>query len=124
MLVSETLNKAADLIEERGWRQGAWPEGPGSFVGEQAVCLEGALLLVLGLSHGSAGREFYGCPAHNAVAAYLERHPFPVHGPIVDALWQWNDSEGRTQAEVIEVLRAAALVEASREAEVRESVTA
>jgi hypothetical protein len=35
--------------------------------------------------------------------------------PIIDTLWGWNDRGSRTAAEVIEVLRACAVIEAARE---------
>jgi hypothetical protein len=108
MKTSEVLNAAADLIEARGWRQGepGWRSG-----GSAGLCLEGALIAALSLDH----LEVYGCPAYAAVADYLDRTPAPSIAPVKDALWQWNDAPGRTASEVIEVLRAAAVIEAARE---------
>ena len=104
--VSETLNKAADLIEERGWvKDGdgwAWdkPASP--------LCLEGAIFA----AHSPEVTEFWHsqhineCPAGNAVRGYLNMN---------GELWQWNDRGLRTATEVIEVLRATAVIEAARE---------
>ena len=120
LTVSETLYRAADLIEERGWTRGGednpHPWGPD---GSEAVCLEGALAAATGLmsTWDTPLSAFYKCPAHNAVCAYLERNPSPQSSPIVDALWQWNDDPGRTASEVIEVLRACAVIEAAKEQE-------
>ena len=66
---SEVLNRAADLIEERGWTQGT-----------QGWKVDGAFL-------------------------------------DTDEPWKWNDTRGRTASEVIEVLRATAVIEAARETE-------
>lgn len=57
----------------------------------------------------------YTCPAYMAVSGYLDRTPLPPVAPLKDALWQWNDAPDRTASEVIEVLRACALIESARE---------
>lgn len=108
MNTSEVLNRAADLIQERGWTAG--PIGWG--VGESSLCIEGALSAASVVSWHDDVRTFRACPAVRAVQGYLGTE---------DALWQWNDAwDGRgdfvrTQSEVIEVLRAAAVIEAARE---------
>jgi hypothetical protein len=108
---SEVLNRAADLIEERGWIQG--PFGMRTVTRE--LCLEGAVRLASGGQTTSDGALLHylasaPCPAGNAVIAYLgEGEP-----------WLWNDEPGRTAAEVIEVLRAAAVIEAAREQKMAE----
>ena len=112
MLTSEVLNKAADLIEERGWAKGpaAWAFGysPGA-----PVCLEGGIQAALGIDfEGFDPYAFQGCPSYKAVETYLEAAPGEV--------WDWNDQPERTATEVIEVLRACAVIEASREREAAE----
>lgn len=120
MRTSEILNKAADLIEERGWGTGGdtWYFGDD----EAPLCIEGGMMAAMGLVFGqlegeSATDTLYACPAYNAVKDYL--------GLDEDAtLYQWNDSweskygdmvHSRTKEEVIETLRTVAVIEAARE---------
>jgi hypothetical protein len=113
--VSETLNKAADLIEERGWTTG--PDGWAHIRREsEPLCLEGALMAASGMNRSDIHAFYTDCPAYDAVADYLDRDPLPRVAPISGALWQWNDSQNSAE-EVIEVLRAAAVIEEAREAE-------
>ena len=119
--VSETLYRAADLIESRGWTKGgggdAEPEDfdPWGKGGDSPVCLEGAIFAAAG------GDEWWqvsmvvnACPAGQAVRDYLGMDSYS--GPSSARLYRFNDQRGRTAAEVIEVLRAAALIEAAKEA--------
>lgn len=115
MRTSETLNLAADLIEKRGWQMGDWNTNSET----APMCLEGGIIVAAGLDTGCYGVELLEvCPAARAVHAHLghaEGRP----------LWEWNDGfiaetgtyVTRTQAEVIEVLRATALIESARETE-------
>lgn len=110
MKTSEVLYRAADLIEERGWGQGidTWSKADG------AVCVEGALMAVASIPRaegcqGPSRKAIETCPAYVAVVDYLA-YSHPDFG-----LWFWNDSEDRSSAEVIEVLRAAAVIEAAKE---------
>ncbi|HJR88969.1 MAG TPA: hypothetical protein VJ782_02285 [Aeromicrobium sp.] len=112
MNTSEILNKAADLIEEQeGWTSGSgWP-GEAEYGGSETggLCLEGGIMAALGIKFGQRWDDtFKTCPAVHAVNAYLER-------PAGHALYGWNDMPGRTADEVVEVLRAAAVIEAARE---------
>lgn len=110
MLTSDVLNRAADLIEERGWAKGAAGWGRS---GENApLCLEGGIAAALGLSLGDsdADAEFRTCPAYVAVSTYLD----------MTYAYDFNDAPYRTASEVIEVLRACAVIEASREREMAE----
>lgn len=114
--VAGVLNRTADLIEERGWATGNCGMkviGP--------LCLEGAIAAVLGTPTSTwaggggspsndpePGEEFYVYdddlrlhPAYEATVAYLR---------LSDQLWTWNDENGRTATEVVEALRAAALI--------------
>ena len=107
---SDVLNKAADLIEERGWGSGpeAWDGEDGS-----GLCIEGAILAALGISIDARSTVLWTCPAYVAVADYLDR---PRRAAEYGRdLWKWNDEDNRTASEVIEVLRACAVIEASRE---------
>lgn len=109
--VSNTLNLAADLIEKRGWARGyaAW----GTTLPGGALCLEGGILAAIGhpVDPEATRPWFHGpgaCPAYDAVCDYLDR-------PHDTMLWPFNDDPERTASEVIEVLRAAALIESARE---------
>jgi hypothetical protein len=51
------------------------------------------------------------CPAYNAVRDHLQWD----RSLGKSYLFQWNDEPGRTASEVIEVLRATALIESARE---------
>lgn len=121
MRTSEILDKAADLIEERGWATGgdSWYFGDD----EAPLCIEGGMMAAMGLVFGSTDGEsatdtLYACPAYNAVKDYLGLGE-------ESALYQWNDSweakyEGgtenlRTKEEIIETLRTVAVIEAAKE---------
>lgn len=136
MKTSDVLNKAADLIEERGWSTGdGWNHEDGG-----PICLEGGILAAAGINFMTGNK--YACPAYKAVAAYLADggHGLP---------FRWNDSlsNGRVMAaievhdfsepfdldavraeadewakgEVIATLRACAVIEAARETAVAPS---
>jgi len=129
--VSETLNRAAVLIEERGWRKGAggWP-GVGSDESGKSLCLEGGIMAALGGTYSSLPmREFWACPAYVAVRDHLglsdamEPNVWGTTKVPADPMWRYNDARGRTASEVIEVLRATAVIEAARETEAAMAVT-
>lgn len=113
MKTSEVLNRAADLLEERGWRKGDWGlDNDGEPSG--ALCLEGAVIAAMPMKErlfhrgGVMYSTYDECPAGLAVERYLDSKP-GAGG------YNWNDAEDRTASEVIEVLRACALIEAARE---------
>ena len=111
MKVSETLNKAADLIEERGWMKAAF--GTDSATGP--LCLEGGILAAMGMTDWVMDVE--GCPAYVAIRRHLGTRCRNAVLPGVsdDRLWAWNDTVAKSADEVIEVLRACALIESARE---------
>jgi hypothetical protein len=121
MKTSEVLNKAADLIEERGWTSGSgWTDLQTS---RDPLCIQGAIATAMGYDDG-IGRM--GCPAGQAVMAYLG---------IDLGLFSWNDHLLYESADVMSgyvggsletaqeyaahkalaVLRAVALIEAAKE---------
>lgn len=101
---SEVLNRAADLIEERGWARGSgWPE-PGR-PEDAPLCLEGAIQAAMGVTFGFG----FQCPAYEAVATYLQMRPSTM------GLFIWNDQRAGSADRVIATLRAAALIEAAKE---------
>lgn len=109
MNTSDILNKAADLLQSGGWTggtDGMRVNGP--------HCLEGAIQAATGAEPGFYGPNEYPylfthpCPAGDAVKAHLNLLPDRD-------VYEWNDADGRTAEQVIEVLRATALVEAARE---------
>lgn len=135
MNVASILNKAADLIEERGWIKGA--EGWG-FARGSRLCIEGAIAEAMGLdgdptwghcTHvqavntsppGMALREFLGDALWSVREGYNEatRKSMENHNHM-PMLYEWNDKFHRTEPEVIEALRATAIIAAAREVPVR-----
>jgi hypothetical protein len=118
MKTSEVLNRAADVIQRDGWYQGGYSpdadKAMTTLVG-RPVCALGAihvaadewLLWFEDLQCWAGGRT----PVTDVVAKILARH---IDHPDL-FIPAWNDHEGRTAAEVIEALRAAAIIEAARE---------
>ena len=112
---SEVLNKAADLIEQRGWGVGPEAWGTGS-----KLCLEGGILAAMDMTDdyltGAAEpwNALRTCPAYRAVKDYLVS---TADLEPDDSLWVFNDASAAER--VIGVLRTTALIEAARE---RESV--
>lgn len=111
---SEVLNAAADYIEEHGWIQGQY----GEFVEGSAieapyyppgcrVCLTGAINLVTDGSPCLPGSMGVGNSELNAAAYQAVRQALEVRGKITarESVMTWNDAEGRTQAEVVALLR-------------------
>jgi hypothetical protein len=91
---ADVLRHAALLIEERGWMQGV-STGP-------SRCAVFAIDTAAG-----ANNDVVHWRAHRVLASYLGLNIPDVVGdrrPIVE----WNDTPGRTAAEVIAALRAAA----------------
>ena len=109
---SELLNRAADEIQKYGWTTGprGWCRDKNA-----GLCLEGGILAAMGLTFDEI-LEFWACPAYNAVADYLRL-------PEDWELYAWNDGSvvsphagfARSAEQVIEVLRAAAMVEEAKE---------
>ena len=131
MNTSEMLNRAADLIEQRGWTSGrGWQHEDGG-----PLCVEGAILAAIGGSFFTG--DHYTCPAYHAVRNYLSdqtaQSPFMwndnlAHDRVMAAIDR-GDTLGRDIADVraeanewatrqvIATLRACALIESSRERE-------
>lgn len=95
---SEVLHLAADAIERDGW----WHPDRLARGKAQPLCASNAIVKAAGVPY---------CGAHVALVAYLSG---TAAGPV-RTIFDWNDAPGRTAAEVIEVLRATAAIEASRE---------
>lgn len=112
MKTSEILTKAADIIEDQGWVKGA----AGTIVGDGPKCLMGAVGQAAGITTFPAAQddqEHYSCVGiydHPAGKALVE------HMGVADSdhLWKFNDAAEGVN-DVLEVLRAAALIEAGRE---------
>jgi hypothetical protein len=93
MNTSDILNKAADLIEKRGWATGNY--GRANLErDDRPVCLEGAIAAALG--HRAWTTAAYeatdpsGCLAARAVSEYV--------GHKFDRLWEWNDAKENAEA--------------------------
>jgi copper chaperone CopZ len=104
--VAETLNRAADLIEAEGWRQHGLgrPGGP--------HCAIGAIRRVDGIPEVEV---FPSKGTHTYEAAEV----LLAHTGFVTDVADWNDAPERTAAQVVEVLRAAAVIAAAKEVDVR-----
>lgn len=89
--VAAALEAAADYIETHGWTQGASIDGLGR------VCASGAI---------NRGGE---CKAvvHNALREYLIESD--AIGYYTGSIMTWNDAPGRTQQDVTDGLRKAAI---------------
>lgn len=95
MNASEVLNRAADGLERDGWMSpDRCTDGPAP------TCAQ----LAIGRVDGVVG----GMAAERALLSH-------IGGSTVGDIWRWNDAPERTAAEVIEALRAAAVIEAARE---------
>lgn len=118
---SEVLDRAADLIEERGWGNVLYKSGG-------SLCVQHALAEALGVPSVAYHTVNY-LPAGNALREYLGLPRWTRADWIAAAstgegtLWQWNDEwdakrgPARTAAEVIATLRAAAVIAEARESE-------
>ena len=100
--VSEVLDRAADRIEAGGWCQAAFRD-------EGRFCALGAIINVaVAMRLGSGALtdiEALVDPALAALAAAVGE----------DGVMGWNDRPGRTQEEVVAMLRAVAATERARE---------
>lgn len=114
MKTSEVLNKAADLIEQRGHSHGRYIDIDG------AVCALGAVRVACGapvvpkyvgvgymLDMSAVDADVNGMmTARRALLCYLNEHA-DDYDPVFDSIPKWND---RNDAEtVINALRSAAL---------------
>lgn len=110
MNTSEVLYEAANLIEFRGWagREVESSQAWGVDDVTSPICLEGGIIAAMGGEDVVPIVQVDKCPAYRAVHRYLEL-------PSNQRLYHFNDARDRTAAEVIEVLRAAAVIEAAKE---------
>lgn len=104
MNTADILDKAADLIDTRGWNQGHYVNESGG------LDLDGALHAAVGMDpqRGTGMHRWPGWTqerelASNRTYAWLKRWFNRSETPI----W-WNDQAGRTKEEVVSTLRAAA----------------
>jgi len=125
--IAESCEDAADLLEGH-WMQGEWFQNlyedddiddPSNW----AYCLEGGLAAALGKNisgmEDKDRKDLLSCPVYDAV---LETLNHQIHEELVDAgeitpddeplgwyekgeLPNWNDDEGRTEQEVVDLLR-------------------
>lgn len=101
MNTSEILDKAADLIDERGLAKG-WYCGPGG-----TLCARGAIYAAAGYEPEPDGSD------HDWIAGLLRHDEVMRAEVLIDqvigyVVSQWNDAPERTAAEVATALRGAA----------------
>jgi hypothetical protein len=89
----ETRNRAADIIGERGWRQGGWQDAEGR------ICAVSALFLAVD-PNAELIEDESPWPA-----AVSKVHDEITLGLGVPSLSEWQDAPGRTEAEVLAALR-------------------
>jgi hypothetical protein len=97
MNTSKVLNEAADLIERDGW----WSQNPNApRGGVRPQCASNAI--------SDVSTDIL---AQYAFSTYLTGEC------SLSAIWDWNDADDRDGTQVVEALRAAALIEAARESQ-------
>lgn len=124
--IAESCEDAADLLEGH-WIQGEWyqslyEDGDIDDPTGWGYCLEGGLAAALGKNiqgmEDAERKELLSCPVYDAVLTTLNHQ---IHDHFVDAgvtdedqprqwyttgeLPNWNDSEDRSEQEVIDLLR-------------------
>ena len=104
MNISEALNRTADSRERDGWLSMSTP----SSVKPTATCTQVAIHRVMA---GEADPDA-DWAVYQAFWAY-------VGGKSLADIWKWNDAPGRTATEVVEALRAAAIIAAAELVPVR-----
>lgn len=104
MKAYEILNKAADLLETNGWCHGYYKDMDGN------LCAAGATYEA---DHSGS------VDADHVLLEYVSTQR-DIPWPSVEA---WNDTPGRTPEEVIEAMRAAAVIEQARTEKVEQSVS-
>jgi hypothetical protein len=124
--IAESCEDAADLLEGH-WIQGNWflssYDDEDQDTESWGYCLEGALSAALGLDNiddmeQEDRLDLINCPVYSAV---LETLNHQIHQQLIDAgaseadtprewygegdLPNWNDSDGRSEQEVVDLLR-------------------
>lgn len=107
MTPAVVLNKAADLIEERGWFQGNIRDD------DKRLCANIALSVAAevrgDLMQGEGASERYALYTQAQVALLKHLDIQPELGRVRgEAVICWNDTPGRTLSEVATAMRAAA----------------
>ncbi len=94
----EIREKAAKLLEEHGWCQGAFREFDDLARPTGRCCMMGAVRVVMGAYDDPGSLDFVGYDlVQRELASELKQHPY-----------DFNDAEGRTAQDVIAALRGAA----------------
>ena len=101
MSLPEWRERAATLIEQRGWCQGAYANGDG-------FCLAGAVFMAFGIEADLDAWTGEAEDAIDAVAGWLNPE-WDDDRESVEVLADWNDNPERTRDEVIALLRGQAV---------------
>lgn len=100
MNTADILDRAADLIEERGWHQGWYVNDCGQ------LCIRGAMLVAVGIEPPQKDMPW---PDHSGEAnASWQEATDEMDEYLDDLAERWNDAPERTKEEVVSTLRAAA----------------
>lgn len=112
MATSDVLYKAADLIDFDGWHQGGYAPDQT----EDGTSMEGLPACALGALYKAAGKPLVWSTSVACWVGHGDLAAIDVlAGHVGSYVPYWNDKNGRTAEEVIEALRAAAVIEAARE---------
>lgn len=98
------LNRAADILDERGWHQGDFADSD-----DRCVCLIGAINLAYAEAEGLpllATGDHIGYDDYNEAYGDAIVRVYAATGEAFATAW--NDAPGRTKDEVQEMLRRAA----------------
>jgi hypothetical protein len=101
MNASESLNKAADLLESEGWTQGTWHD-------EDGYCAIGAIDEVMTNEWGKTDKEDYALWNSLHQTKLDARRQFRDY--VGMGIASWNDNVAQSKEEVVAAMRAAALV--------------
>lgn len=104
-LVAQTLEKAADLIETKGWAQGGTGRGPAGEMCMSVALWEARNDHFLSLEYAALGNAYHVAlrEAMSLPMCSCERIQCGSGIPL------WNDDPGRTKQDVLDALRKTAL---------------
>ena len=115
MKTSEVLYAAADNLEENGWTRwlrGMNLEGPHCLMGAIGHAIQADTFVS---SADGVTRYSYDTVLKTPAATAFAEHIGIDLGLLPDPLFGWNDESGRTATDVVEALRACAVIQAARE---------
>lgn len=101
MKPSEVLKKAADILRERGWTQGNMTNDRG------CCCVTAAICIAAGMDISEWHSKDFDEWVNESTTLFAEALPYRVGLSESSPVWKivrWNDSDLRTQDDVISTL--------------------